>query len=465
MSKQVLFDASEKQTQFLEAIFSGDYRVVLFGGAIRGGKTFAGLGALILLCRFYPGSRWAVVRDTLQTLKRNTLPAWEKIKPTNFVKSYNKDTQTVTMNNGSQIMWFSENFDQDKELNRWKGLEVNGFLLEECNELQLASFNKAVERAGSYILTKGKQPKPIIIMTCNPTTGWVKDMFYTPWKEGRLKQNWTYIPSKITDNPYVSQDYIDSLQDLPRYEYEVFVEGNWDVNLKTGGEFYKKFELDKHVGRARYNEELPLHITFDFNVNPYMTLIVCQIEGKELRLIDELCMEDPFNTTPETCREFARRYRMHEAGVFIYGDATGKKRETVNVQGENQFKVIENELIRYHPNFRVPAANPPIAMRGSFINAILGEGFEGIGFMVDENCKKSISDFIDTKEASDGTKNKEMTSHPRTKVRYQKYGHITDAMDYLIVEAFKTEYQIFTTGSRGTIARAGSYRRTSKARG
>ena len=81
MRKEVLFDPFDKQLEFLEAVFSDKFNVIMYGGAIRGGKTFAGLGALILLAKKYPKSRWAVVRTYLMTLKRNTIPSWNKIKP------------------------------------------------------------------------------------------------------------------------------------------------------------------------------------------------------------------------------------------------------------------------------------------------------------------------------------------------------------------------------------------------
>jgi hypothetical protein len=42
-SKEVLFNPFPKQIDFLGAVFSFLYNFILFGGAIRGGKTFAGL--------------------------------------------------------------------------------------------------------------------------------------------------------------------------------------------------------------------------------------------------------------------------------------------------------------------------------------------------------------------------------------------------------------------------------------
>jgi hypothetical protein len=41
------------------------------------------------------------------------------------------------------------------------------------------------------------------------------------------------------------------------------------------------------------------------------------------------------------------------------------------------------------------------------------------------------------KENNEGTKLKEKTKHPSTKVSYEKYCHTSDCFDYLICEYFK----------------------------
>jgi len=126
IEKQVLFAPFPKQEEFINAVLSGKYNFVCYGGSIRGGKTIALLGLFILLSRIYPGSRWAIVRKDLPVIKRNLYPSWDKVKPTSFIKSHNHDLHTVTFNNGSQIIFFPESYDTDKEQNRWRGLEVNG---------------------------------------------------------------------------------------------------------------------------------------------------------------------------------------------------------------------------------------------------------------------------------------------------------------------------------------------------
>lgn len=444
MSKQVLFESFPKQDEFLEAVFSNNYNFIMYGGSIRGGKTFAGLGALLLLCKMYPKSKWAVIRSTLQTLKLNTIPSFTKICPTSFVKKYNQEMQTVTFKNDSQIIFLGENYVDDKELNRFKGLEVNGFLLEEVNELQQKTFYKCIERAGSNIIDK--QPKPLILATCNPTNNWVKELIYNKWKTDTLPNNWLYIPSKITDNPFIPADYLESLKSMPRYEYEVFVEGNWDLQERTGAEFYKYFSLDKHVKECHYEPSLPLHISWDENVNPYLPCGIFQISNKQVRLINTILGINPKNTIKDVCNEFKRLYPAHSSGLFIYGDATSQKEDVKQQKGHNFFKLIQNELIGYKPIMRVGKSNPSVVMRGNFFNTILFSNFGEIEFIINPELKDAIQDFTNTKETSDGTKDKAKARDAKSGISYQMYGHISDLTDYLICEAFKNEYQMYQRG-------------------
>lgn len=230
MNSNVLFDPFDKQKEFQEAILSGKYKYLMYGGAIRGGKTFLGLSTLAALCKIFPGSRWAVVRKDLPTLKRNTIPSFDKLKPDGFFAEINRTDWNVKADNGSEIMFFPESLKDDPDLNRWKGLEVNGFLLEEANELSERSFFKAIERAGTWSIPGAKnQPPILIILTCNPAQNWVKTTFHDPYQSGNLKAPFFYLHATAEDNPYISDDLKESWKSLPELEYRRFVLGDWNI--------------------------------------------------------------------------------------------------------------------------------------------------------------------------------------------------------------------------------------------
>lgn len=444
---QQIFTPTPKQKEAHQLL--KDNRIVLYGGAIRGAKSFWGCLEIITFCFQYPNSRWLMLRKDRVVLESTLLKTFQE----NFlekgfdqyVKSFDKDSLVLTWNNNSQILFKGENFDKDKELNRFKGLEINGGFIDEINECQEQTFDKVIERSGSWFHSKGCPSK--VLASCNPTNGWVKERFYKKYKTDTLPAGYAYLQARIFDNPHIPQDYLDSLKLLPLYQYKVFVDGDWDIQLKMGGEFYKCFELEKHVKPVSYNPDLPLHISWDDNVNPYLPVGIFQIKDKALMMIDEITGVNPNNTVKAVCNEIIRKYQGHLSGMFVYGDSTANKEDTKMEKGYNFYRLILENLAQFKPANRVTASNPSVVMRGNFINTILEKDIYNITFTMSENCVNAINDFILLKEAADGTKLKEMETDPKTKVRYQKVGHFTDLTDYIICSAFASEFAQYQRGS------------------
>jgi hypothetical protein len=399
----------------------------------------------------YPGSRWVVVRKDLQTVKRNTLPSWDKIRPNNFFTVFNGESMTATATNGSKIIFFGENYTKDKHFDRWRGLECNGFLLEEINELQEGGYNKAMERAGSYIIPNGKQPPPLILATCNPTHGWVKDTFYDRWEKGLLKANQLFIKSRIYDNPFIPKDYIENLKNLPRYEYMVFVEGDWNVRLKSGGEFLKSFELEHHVKVIDYDTDSPLHVSIDNNVLPYIAISFWQVKKKEtgyiLRKVHEIAAEDPNNTARRASKLLLQHLKEidYNDKIFLYGDATTKAKNTIDDENKSFLQLFKQPLIDkgYNIEERFFRSNPPVASTAEFINEVLENNIYDIEIYYSESCLKSINDNIEIKEDKDGGMLKIREKHPKTGATYEPYGHFLDTDRYFICKVLEHEYKSF----------------------
>ena len=72
-----------------------------------------------------------------------------------FVKDFNNTSLVLTWNNGSQIIFMAEGYDTDKELNKFRGLEFNGAFIDEVNEVQEVTFDKIIERSGSWFGSQG----------------------------------------------------------------------------------------------------------------------------------------------------------------------------------------------------------------------------------------------------------------------------------------------------------------------
>ena len=455
-------------------------KVVLYGGAIRGAKSYWGCMEIISLCFKYPNSRWLVLRKSLTVIKSTLLKTFRENFLdkgwSQYVKSFPETTFVLTWNNGSQIIFMSENYEDDKELNRFKGLEINGAFIDECNEIQEVTYDKVIERSGSWFHSPGCPIK--ILLTCNPAQNWVKERFYDKWKKGTLPPGHAYLQARIYDNPHIPPDYLESLNSLPKYQYNVFVEGNWEVSLKVGGEFYKCFELDQHVSPAAdghlppatYKPELPLHISFDDNSTPYLPCGIFQIvmhkdsagkvTGKDVLIIDEIAGITPRNKIKDVCAEFIRKYPAHASGLFIYGDATADKEDTKTEKGYNFFRLAMDALKQYKPQLRVLSSNPSVVMRGMWINTVMEKEIGGIRVIINNECKRTINDLIQLKEAADGTKHKEMETNAAG-VRYQRVGHFSDLLDYIMCSAFASE---FTQYQKGDVITSITFGRNSKSK-
>lgn len=296
---QMKFSLTKRQTLGYKLARDGEKRVIVFGGAIRGGKTWWLLLTLSVLALKYPRSRWVVIRKTFPDLKRTTYPSFFSILH-NGLQAYVKTfvNGVVTFKNDSELIFMAESFNEDKELNRFRGLEVNGAGLDEVNELQEVTFYKVQERIGSWNQAVGNPPI-VCLATCNPANNWVKDVIYNRFKDGTLPEKWSYISSKITDNPYISAEYLESLKELPPIQYQRFVEGDWDVMDEVSNPFLYNWEDAKHIDDSVVlNENIPVYICVDFNINPLCAIVIQERVGganvlSEIKIdkgsIDALC--------------------------------------------------------------------------------------------------------------------------------------------------------------------------------
>lgn len=275
----------------------------------------------------------------------------------------------------------------------------------------------------------------------------------------------TYLDNKYVVGPHFYDEH--TIADFERDRlndwdyYNVYGLGNWG-KLRTGGEFWKDINANRHFKALKWEDDLALHITWDENVNPYLTCLVWQIKKIEnpdksvtnyIRQIDEICLEDPINRVKHVCAEFKKRYPINRVPkLFIYGDRTSIKESTTKEKGENFFTDIKGQLRDYEPSLRMQSVNPSVIDSGRFVNKCYSGEIEGIDMAIGLNCKKSIYDYRYALEDSDGSLKKSKKTNSITKVSYEEFGHPSDAKRYFMVMAFASEYATFLrSGKKNTI--------------
>lgn len=392
----ILFEPHPKQQEFIEAVFSSRFKYLLFGGAAGGGKSFVSLATLILLNRVFPGSKSFVIRESLPTLKRTTIPSFFKLCPRSFIKSYNQTDQVIRFRNGSSLTFFPENFDQDKNLTRFDGIEANFFLIEEGQECQRKTFEKCKLRAGRNIIPgREDQPPPLILITCNPSQNWTKEVFHDPAIKGNLPEDHFYLQSLMKDNPSLPESYLEGLVNLDPVTREIFVNGNWEI-MDVERPFAYSFKKEKSVRPGLEDDpNEPIILSFDFNVDPITALAGQSYRGK-IRILREFRLRN--SDVYQLCESI--RSAFGNRPFIVTGDASGRNRSAMTKGALNFYQIIRDELNLPKTSFKVPEFNPSIRNSRVLLNSILDRHPD---FLINGlACPFLISDLLSVQADSSG---------------------------------------------------------------
>ena len=383
-----------KQVAFLMAVLQAvqgksSKRNFFIGGAVRGGKTFICLIVLVILCRMFPGSKWHIIRESFPTLRRTTIPSMEKIlRFSRSIKwSRNPSDYFVELKNGSRIHFISENYANDKDLDAFKGLETNGFLCEQIEELQEETWMKCLERTGSWYVDP--MPPAINMATFNPSFNWVKDKIYEPAMAGTLHPSFYYITALPNDNPYVTADQWAAWDMLDDDSKARFIMGSWDIDVK--GQFFSAFDRKKHLKPTiELKKDEYLRFSFDFNVDP----MTCTLYQTDLHTYFHAVREYriPDSDTYELCERIKEDYGEYLSVCKIRGDASGSNRMAGTKGKLSHYRIIANQLGLKVNQFNVPKSNPLISESRAFCNSIL-KSFPNF-YISEEGCPHLIKDLM-----------------------------------------------------------------------
>ena len=207
---------------------------ICFGGGVSGGKTWLGSLWIASMCIEYPETRYLIGRTVLQTLKLTTLKTFLEVLRTMGLRAgqhynYNQQTSVITFYNGSEVILKDLQYNpSDPMFDSLGSLEVTAAFLDESQQLTRSAYSVVKSRIRYKINELGLKPK--VLLTCNPGTNFLKTDFYDPYMKDTLDDKKKFVQSLITDNPHVSQDYLDNLRTLPPVQQKRLLEGSWTFN-------------------------------------------------------------------------------------------------------------------------------------------------------------------------------------------------------------------------------------------
>ena len=241
--------------------------------------------------------------------------------------------------------------------------------------------------------------------------------------------------------------------------YQVYALGEWG-HIRTGAEFFPSFSHGVVCGMFKYNPELPIHISMDSNVLPYVTATFFQKEYKpddvqQVTQIDELPIESPNNSARKAAKVIAKRLKEYGYSdkVYLHGDASGKAANTIDCENRSFFDLVIDEL--EHEGFEVEDCignkNPSVATTGEFINAVWDGRVPGVAIRIDNDCTTSIDDYQAVQKDENGAIAKQKVTNPVTKQKYEAHGHVADTLRYIAHDLLRQQYTEFSMGRKRSL--------------
>lgn len=477
--------------------------IYLYGGS-SSGKTFS-VAQIILILTMWEGSNTLVLRKVATSIKdtiyQSFKAAAESLGITGHFKFVDSLKVITCLDNGAKIVF--KGLDDEEKI---KGLEsFKRVVMEELNEFDERDHKQIRKRLRGM---EGQQ----IIQMFNPVdeSCWIKKKIFDT-------QRWHEIPmeveiagkilpieittvkslrtneGKIILNPrtkepehrppntviiqstYLNNFWIvgspdgtygfydeqcvadfeyDRLND-PDY-YNVYALAEWGV-IRTGSEFFGSFNRGIHSTSVSYDPELPIHISVDNNVLPYISFTFWQIHTGEktmLRQIDEVCAESPNNTVRKAAKLVACKLKRINPNlqwkIYLHGDASTRAANSIDDEKRSWLDLLidalKNECIDVIDY--VGVKNPSVPMSGEFINAIYEGAFEDIGIEIGENCRISIEDYMSVQKDVNGAILKTKVKNKTTGQTYEEHGHLSDTKRYLVADALKAEFTAFSNSRK-----------------
>ena len=406
------FRQNPKQSAYYDLVVNAlagnnEYRNFFYGGAIRGGKSYVSLAILLSAARRYHNSRWHVFRRDMPALLTTTIPSMERIIAGDAEWEWSRQPSNYYVRNvvnGSRIYFRGEGITHDPELNDLLGMETNGILYEQIEELSEKLWQMSASRLGSWITEP--MPKPVTLATFNPTQTWVKERIYEPYRTGTLETPYYYMNALPSDNAYVTAEQWDAWSRLDERYRQQYIEGDWTDYGAEEGLWAFAFEAAKHVVHEEIQPD-PTHVlylSFDFNRNPICCSVIQYIDS-QIRVIEtiKLAHSDIY----AMCTYILSYYP--EYTYMVTGDASGHHSSAMVQDNMNYYTVIKNQLKLTNRQLRVPSSNPLLADNQVLINTILAK------YDVRINAKKAkglIYDLRNVKMSADGSIEKTNRNDP-----------------------------------------------------
>jgi len=244
-----------KQEQFWDACWTPGVEEILFGGAIRSGKTQAAIKLITSWAWNYGGPNWkfVIMRKTYRELEDSTKAAFlrgdgkmppgcppQLIPP----RGYKGKDEMVVLRNGAEILFRSGENPSDTE-DKLRNVTLAGFFIDQVEEFDGKDYEAMYETMLSRMSDPRGPRKAILVANPSSEDHWVYTRFVDPL---RKQEQTRYIHVTLDENKdNLPESYVRMMErrkvSNPTW-YKRFVLGEWGA---FGGKRYSCWDPAIHV--------------------------------------------------------------------------------------------------------------------------------------------------------------------------------------------------------------------------
>ena len=233
MEQAVEFLLTHKQTDAFEYLESMESLHLMYGGAKGGGKSFllcvwAYNWAKFLINFFgidkieHPLPIGFIGRKRSVDFEKTTFETWKKVIPG---KNYVIHEQAKEIVIRDKVKLFFGGLDDQNVVNKFNSAEFAFYAIDQAEETD--RMDLSVLQGSLRLKYNGKQPPYKRFYSANPAECWLKTDFIT-----NPKSHHYYIPALPSDNPYLPDDYNETLEDAFGFDpvlLAAYKDGDWDA--------------------------------------------------------------------------------------------------------------------------------------------------------------------------------------------------------------------------------------------
>ena len=285
----------------------------------------------------------------------------EKLQEWGIRYKYNKSDNIIYTSNGQMGDFVLRTLDNPSRIVGYESFrakvdELDTLKTEHAKE----AWNKIIARnrqiPDTYVATSPKPVNTVSVFTTPEGFRFVHDRWVVNKKPG-----YEMIQASTLSNPFLPEDYVQSLRDTyPGQLIEAYIDGEF-VNL-TSGTVYYAYKRQRNSSRETIQPGETLYIGQDFNVGKMASTVYVQ-RGHVWHAVAEL--KEMFDT-PDVIRAIQERWQSKGHHIVIYPDASGKNRKSNNASTSDIAQLQQAKF-----EVRAKPSNPAVKDRVSAMNKAL----------------------------------------------------------------------------------------------